>query len=51
MTLKLGTESRNGELVQRAIAEYRVLENLLVSGFQDTSGSFGGSVKYRLEFR
>ncbi|MFZ3046567.1 MAG: translocation/assembly module TamB domain-containing protein, partial [Desulfatirhabdiaceae bacterium] len=43
--------TRKGESVQRTIADYQVLENLIVSGFQDSRGSVGGEIKYRHEFR
>ena len=51
MTVKYGVDVRNGETVQRMTTDYKVLENLLMSGFQDTGGHFGGEIKYRLEFR
>lgn len=51
VTVKYGVDVRNGETVQRVTTEYKLLENLLMSGFQDTGGDFGGEVKYRLEFR
>ena len=51
MTVKYATESKDGKVVQRAIAEYRFLEHILFSGSQDTEGIFGGEVKFRLEFR
>ncbi|MBN1930164.1 MAG: translocation/assembly module TamB domain-containing protein [Desulfobacterales bacterium] len=51
MTVKYGIESKDGEMVQRAIAEYKFLENILLSGFQDSRGIFGGALQFRLEFR
>ncbi len=51
MTVKYSVESKNGEMVQRASTEYKFLENLLLDGFQDNKGVFGGELKYRLEFR
>ena len=51
ITLKYAMESANSELSQRAIAEYKLLENILVNGFQDTRGTFGADVQFRLEFR
>jgi autotransporter translocation and assembly factor TamB len=50
-TIKYAAESRGGELTQRAIAEYKFLENILLSGFQDNQGIFGGALKFKLEFR
>ncbi|NLD93689.1 MAG: hypothetical protein GX639_13615 [Fibrobacter sp.] len=44
-TKRFGTrytvESNKGEVVQRATAEYRILQNLNITGFQDTKGIFG----------
>ena len=51
ITLKYAMESKNSELSQRAIAEYKLLENILVNGFQDTRGTFGADVQFKLEFR
>lgn len=51
MAVKYSTESKQGEFSQRAIAEYKFHENVLLSGFQDSDGTFGGALKYRLEFR
>jgi translocation and assembly module TamB len=51
MMVKYGVDVRDGETVQRVTTDYKLLENLLMSGFQDTGGAFGGEIKYRLEFR
>ena len=51
MTLKYNAETKDGEMIQRAIAEYKLLENILLSGFQDSEGIFGGELLFRLEFR
>ncbi len=51
MTVKYGVDVRNGETVQRMTTDYKLLENLLMRGFQDTGGHFGGELTYRLEFR
>ncbi|MDM8525097.1 translocation/assembly module TamB domain-containing protein [Desulfococcaceae bacterium HSG8] len=51
MTVKYAVESRNGETVQRAIADYKFLENVLLTIFQDSKGTFGGELQFRLEFR
>jgi len=51
MTLKYAVESTDGELSQRTIAEYKLLEGVLLSGFQDHQGSSGGEIFFRLEFR
>ncbi|MBU0969857.1 MAG: translocation/assembly module TamB domain-containing protein [Proteobacteria bacterium] len=51
MSVKYGADVRNGETVQRVTTYYKLLEHLLMSGYQDTGGRFGGELKYRLEFR
>jgi len=51
ITVKYGVDVRNGETIQRVTTDYKILENFLMSGFQDTGGDFGGELKYRLEFR
>ncbi len=44
-------ENTMGQLRQEASAEYRLLENLLIDGFQDSLGIYGAEIQYRLEFR
>ncbi len=51
ISVKYGVNTRNGESVQRVTTYYKLLEHLLMSGYQDTDGKFGGELKYRLEFR
>ncbi len=51
ISIKYGVDVRNGETVQRVTTYYHLLEHLLMSGYQDTGGKFGGELKYRLEFR
>jgi translocation and assembly module TamB len=51
ITVKYAVESKAAEMVQSAIAEYKLLENILLSGFQDSKGIFGGELQFRLEFR
>lgn len=51
MTLKYAMESKKSELSQRAIAEYKLLENFVLNGFQDTRGIFGAEMQFTLEFR
>ena len=50
ITVKYGAELKDGETVQKVISEYKILEALLVSAFQDTAGNFGGALTYRVEF-
>lgn len=51
LTIKYAVASEKGEFIQRAIAEYKLLQNLRLSGYQNTSGLYGGELKYRMEFR
>ncbi|MBN1636215.1 MAG: translocation/assembly module TamB domain-containing protein [Deltaproteobacteria bacterium] len=51
LSVKYAMESKNSEMIQRAIAEYKLYENLMISGFEDSSGIFGAEIQYRLEFR
>jgi autotransporter translocation and assembly factor TamB len=51
VTLKYSVESKSGVTFQRTITEYIFFENILLSGFQDSRGVFGGEIKYRHEFR
>lgn len=51
LTIKYAVASEKGEFIRRAIAEYKLLQNLRLSGYQDTSGLYGGELKFRLEFR
>lgn len=51
MTVKYAVESKDGEIVQRAISEYKLLENILVSGFQGSDGVYGSELTFRIEFR
>lgn len=51
MTIKYEMETRNTETIQRGIAEYKLLENLLINGYQGSNGIFGADVEYRYEFR
>lgn len=51
LTVKDSVESREGEITHRAIAEYKLLENILARGFQDSRGVYGGELQFRLEFR
>lgn len=51
ITVKYGVRVRKGETVHRVTTSYKLLENLLMNGYQETDGQFGGELKYRLEFR
>ena len=43
-------ESGSAEMIQRAVSEYRFVEHLLASGFQDSQGGYGGELVFRIEF-
>ncbi len=51
ISVKYGVDIKGGETVQRVTTTYKLFENLLINGYQDTGGTFGGELKYRLEFR
>jgi len=51
MTVKYTVGSGKGGYRQRAAAEYKLIENILLSGFQDTEGNYGGEFIFRVEFR
>jgi hypothetical protein len=51
LSVAYGTETKSGERIQRVTSDYKLLERLIVSAFQDTAGDYGGEVKFRLEFR
>ncbi|MFW6082180.1 MAG: translocation/assembly module TamB domain-containing protein, partial [Desulfosalsimonas sp.] len=51
LMVKYGVERKSGEMVQQSTGVYRLLENLSANAYQDTAGSFGGEMRYRLEFR
>ena len=46
-----GVERRSGETFHQQAAIYRLLEFLSMSAFQDTGGTYGGEMQFRLEFR
>lgn len=48
---KYTVESEASLIVQRATAEYRILQDLLLSGFQDTRGVNGGELRFIWERR
>jgi translocation and assembly module TamB len=50
LPIKYEVQSGSEELVQRAVSEYRFLEHLLASGFQDSLGGYGGELLFRIEF-
>jgi len=51
MTVKYAIETKDGETIQRAITEYKLLEHILLSGFQENTGNYGSELVFRIEFR
>jgi autotransporter translocation and assembly factor TamB len=51
LTLEYQVETRNTQTIQRGIAEYKILENLIVNGYQGSDGIFGSDIQLRYEFR
>lgn len=51
LAIKYTVDSREGEISQKALAEYKLLENIVLNGFRDSNGIYGGELQYRLEFR
>ncbi|MBI9085010.1 MAG: translocation/assembly module TamB domain-containing protein [Desulfobacterales bacterium] len=51
LSLKYAVELADGQNVYKAISEYKLLEHVLVSGFQSSTGNFGGELLMRVEFR
>ena len=44
-------ETRKGQLIHHTQANYKILENLIFRGMQDTQGTYGGELLLHLEFR
>ena len=51
LALKYVVGSGRGGYHQRAVTEYKLIEHILLSGFQDIEGSYGGEIIFRIEFR
>jgi len=51
MTVKYTIESGKDGYHQRAATEYKLIEYILLSGFQDIEGNYGGEIIFRVEFR
>ena len=51
MAVRYSVESKDGGYVHRAATEYRLLEHFIVSGFQDTKGTYGAEFIFRVRFR
>ena len=51
MAVKYTIGSGSGEYQQRASTEYKLIEYIILSGFQSIEGSYGGEIIFRIEFR
>jgi autotransporter translocation and assembly factor TamB len=51
MTLKYAVSSTQGETIRSTISEYQLMDRVIVSGFQDSQGIYGGEMIFRVEFR
>ena len=51
LTVKYSLETRGGETTQRASSEYKLIENVAASAYQENTGNYGVEMVYRLEFR
>ncbi|MBF0450244.1 MAG: translocation/assembly module TamB domain-containing protein [Candidatus Magnetomorum sp.] len=51
MSVTYAFETRNGQLIHHTVADYKILENLMLRGMQDTLGTYGGELLFRMEFR
>jgi autotransporter translocation and assembly factor TamB len=51
MAVKYTIGSGSGEYQQRAYTEYKLIEYIILSGFQSIEGSYGGEIIFRIEFR
>jgi hypothetical protein len=51
MSVTYAFETRKGQLIHHTQANYKILENLIFRGMQDTQGTYGGELLLHLEFR
>ena len=51
VTVKYGVQTKNAQVIQKVITEYKFLEKVLMNTFQDSEGNYGGGIQFRLEFR
>ena len=43
-TVKYGVQTKNAKVIRKVITEYKILEKLLMTAFQNTEGDFGGGM-------
>ena len=51
LVLEYQVETSNTQTIQRGIAEYKILENLIINGYQGSDGIFGADIELKYEFR
>lgn len=51
ITVSYGMETKEGEMVQKTVTDYKLSDLFFLSGFQNTQGNYGAEIRYRLEFR
>ncbi|MBU0993037.1 MAG: translocation/assembly module TamB domain-containing protein [Proteobacteria bacterium] len=51
LILKYAVENTDNGINQKTMAEYKFFEHILLNGFQDSKGDYGGELELRLEFR
>ncbi len=51
LSVKYQFTTGGDENIQRTVAEYKLLEDVLAIAYQESTGTYGGMLKYRLEFR
>lgn len=51
LLLKYSVQNTDQGINQKTMAEYKFLEHILLNGFQDSNGNYGGELQLKLEFR
>ena len=51
LTVKYSMGTEEGERLERAVADYRLSPTVIARGYRDSLGRFGGTLRWRLEFR
>ena len=51
VTVKYDVQTKNAQVIRKVITEYKFLEKLIMTAFQDSEGHYGGGIQFRLEFR
>ncbi len=51
LTVKYELDTDSDSSTQRGVAEYKILDNLLINAYQSSDGAYGADVQYRYEYR